>query len=768
MKRILLIGEKPSQVKKFKEVMLKNSSSVQEDTKVYSYEGIWQGALGTYEVKMIPLSGHITTIDTPEDYAWGKVDPIQIVKDEKALYFKETYKFKKILINNALNYDELYIATDPDSEGDNIGLEAFTILTRKNSKFKTNVKRIWNSSLTDQEIKRAFTATEGASLGWDTRLGLSVQGRQIADAWLGFAGTREITQAARQIVPIKVFSVGRVQLPTLKMIVDRDEEHETFVPKPLWNLNAILQAPNKAEFTAIHHKNPFTDELQIDTILQTIKNEKIATVQEIGQSRLNRKPPVPLNTTAALSLIARLFKMKAEDGLQILSDLYLEGLLSYPRTENAKFSDTFTHKDILDKLNQSLKYSTLIGKIKSSKQVRTNGLQKGVEDHDPIHPTGELPALNSTKIAKKHLDVLETLTLYYIGLFMDDLILDKIKASILIKNEEFLAEGKMIVSEGWTEAVQWQKTEEELLPTIVKGQHLPISKIEKIKTQTRPKPRLNDATILKQMERLGLGTKSSRPSILEKLVERGYIIRDRTQIISQPSGRTLISVLNPIWPDIVTNTFTKDVEAKMDEVAKGKTAYTVMLDQLKQQYIQLHLLLLQNLQIFVSSLKNIDPVLLGANLHKNSSTKKNIKNSHRTIPNLENTTAEFEDLGTCPRCKEGKIIKRVNKNNQTEFLACNKFPNCKWTQAQNTAPNISGKDGNNNKTDNKYIKGNENKVSSNFQKASNHDSNSVPKQVQKCPTCKEGNLVTRTNRFSGQEFFGCSNYPNCKYTQKKQ
>ena len=594
---------------------------------------------------------------------------------------------------------------------------------------------------------------------------MSVQGRQIADAWLGFAGTREVTQAARQAVPIKVFSVGRVQLPTLKMIVDRDEEHESFVPKPLWNLNATLQASNKTEFISLHHKNPFTYETQINSVLQIVKNEKTALVKDIENVRLNRKPPIPLNTTAALSMLARIFKMKAEDGLQILSDLYLEGLLSYPRTENAKFSDTFTHKDIIDKLTQVQKYSVLTAKIKSTKQVRTNGLQKGVEDHDPIHPTGELPSLNSAKISKKHLDVLEILSLYYIGLFMDDLVLDRIKTTVLIKNEEFLAEGKMIVSEGWTEAIHWQKTEEELLPTIVKGQKLPITKIEKLKTQTRPKPRLNDATILKQMERLGLGTKSSRPSILEKLVERGYIIRNKTQIISQPTGRTLISILNPIWPDIVTNTFTKDVESKMDEVAKGQTPYTIMLDQLKQQYIALHLLLLQNLPNFIMTLKGIDPSLLGPNLQKKF-TNKNFQKLTKTVTNSDKKETGTEDLGSCPKCKEGKIVKRINRSNNSEFLACNKYPNCKWTQTLNDNNNFSGKKENNNMGDNKNLDTNVNRTSNGSKKTIQNESKNIQKDVQKCPTCKEGNLVIRTNRSSGQEFMGCSNYPNCKFTQK--
>jgi DNA topoisomerase-1 len=752
MKKILIIGEKPSQIKKFKDVILLGSKSVQEDIKIFSYDGTWKGNLDTYQVKMIPLSGHIATIDTPEEFGWGKVDPIEIVKDPKALYFKENSKYKKILNANALLYDELYIATDPDSEGDNIGLEAYNILIRKNPRFKTNVKRIWNSSLTDIEIKRAFTATESANLGWDTRLGLSVQGRQIADAWLGFAGTREITQSARKVHRVKVFSVGRVQLPTLKMIVDRDLEHESFVPKPLWNLNATFTASNGSQFIATHTKNPFTEEKIANDVVAKIKNEKIGIVQNVENLRLQRKPPAPLNTTAALSLLARLFKFKAEEGLEILSDLYLEGLLSYPRTENAKFSDSFPHKDIIDKLKQNLKYNGLLAQIKSSTQVRTNGLAKGVEDHDPISPTGEIPALASTKITKRHLDVLEILTLYYIGMFMDDLVLDKVKLNISVKNEPFEAEGKTVVSEGWTEAITWQKSDDELLPLVRKQEQLPLVKLDKIKSATKPKPRLNDSTILKQMERLGLGTKSSRPAILEKLVERGYIIRNKTQFISQPSGRTLVSLLNPIWPDIVTNSFTKNVESKMDDVARGKTLYPVMLDQLKQEYIKLHQLLLTNLPSFVSSLQTIDSSLLGVNIQKDrfqsSNTSKVLKKDQNQ--NQKNFGTSKANFGLCPNCKTGNIIQRTNRTTNNNFYACDRYPNCKWTQSTEKGAPVKDEQ------QSLPIKKPENKT------------NNIATDVENivCPVCKKGKLIIRTNRASGVQFQGCSNYPECKHTQK--
>jgi DNA topoisomerase-1 len=657
MKNILVIGEKSSQVKKFKDVLLQNTVSRQEAKMVYSYTGIWRASLGVYNVTMIPLTGHISKIDTPEKYGWGKVAPIQIVKDPKALVFKDDYKYKQVLRKNAPNFDELFIATDPDSEGDNIGYEAYNILIKANPKLKTNVKRVWNASLTRNEIIRAFTETESRPNGWDTKLALSVQGRQIADAWLGFAGTREITIAARKVLPIKVFSVGRVQLPTLKMIVDRDLEHESFVPKPLWNLQAKLETKNKETFTAAHQKNPFVNEEEINNLYKKLRPLKTGTVLKVEKNRIHRKPPAPLNTTAALSLLARRFKLKAEKALNILSDLYLEGLLSYPRTENARFNDNFPHNDILSKLKGNSDYGLMINKIGPSvKQVRTNGLKKGVEDHDPIHPTGEMVTKESTKITKLHLEVLELLSKYYIGMFMNDLVIDKVKVEITIGDEIFNSEGKTVIAEGWTEAISWQKIKDEVLPNLTNQDQVTIKELKKIKSQTKPKPRYSDAIILRQMERLGLGTKSSRPSILEKLVSRGYIIRKKTQIISQPSGRALIQVLEPIWPDIVTNTFTKNVEAKMDEVARGNTTYQGMLDQLRQQYIKQHELLIENIPKLLKQLQSIDSSLLNVNL---ASSKKLLT---KTTKNREksdikgNRTILTDNKKICPSCKKRRGI----------------------------------------------------------------------------------------------------------------
>jgi DNA topoisomerase-1 len=762
-KRLLVIGEKPSQVKKFRDALLKkkNSRSIKESKYIYRYEGTWISTQ-TYEVIILPLIGHIAKIDTPEAYGWGKVPPIEIVKQPQALIVKEDPLFKRILTKVSRNVDELYIATDPDSEGDNIGFEALNIVTKANPILKTNVKRVWNSSLTHNEITRAFKQAESRPPGWDTRLALSVEGRQICDAFLGFAGTREITQAARQVHPIRVFSVGRVQLPTLNMIVDRDIKHETFIPKDFWNIKANLISSSGEEFEGNHKSNPIKDENLANQIRNRLKGVKQGNVSKLIPKVVKRKPPAPLNTTAALSLLARLFKLKANTGLKILSDLYLEGYLSYPRTENARFKAKFPHNKILQKLSKNSTYTALISKIQSKHQVRTNGRKMGVEDHDPIHPTGELPPPG--KLQKIQSQVLYTLTRHYIGLFMDDLILNKVKAEVLINQELFLSEGSTIINKGWIEAITWSKPKDKILPKLKVNEIISIKQIRKSKSQTKPKPRWSDATILKQMQRLGLGTKSSRPSILEKLVERGYITRNKTQIISQPSGRVLIKILEPIWSDIVTNAFTKHVETKMDEVATGQKPYKKMIDELRLEYIQAHQLLLKNIPMFQHALKEVDPSLLPG-FRKDSKSKfknkvtsikkttKSVKKAYPANINHKQDTPSLQSGKTtkCPLCNQGNQIQRQNRSSGEKFLGCIRYPDCKWTQKLKQTTKTSRKANITKHTSKKHI------------------DTSVPqtKIPVSCPTCKKGTLVKRVNRTSGNTFFGCSFFPQCRHTQTK-
>lgn len=596
--RCLVIGEKTSQVKTFASALCGSVTSNKHSKYIYEYHGKWTNSKNiVHDFTFLPLAGHITNIETNKGFGWNECPPIKIVYDKKALKFINTRKYVTILNKLIKSADELWLALDPDSEGDNIALEVVNILSSSLKKNNIPIKRVWNSSLTKAEIIRSFEHTKQ----WSDLLAWAVQGRRIVDAWLGFAGTREITRAARKVARVKVISVGRVQLPTLYFIVNRDVAHESFVSQDRWRLTSILSELGNNDktnfFNSSYEKGLFDDEMVANSIfakLQPSKGTENAEIIDIKNEKKSRLPPPPLNTTAAISLLSRLMRISAKKGLDLMVHLYSKGLLSYPRTENSKFKDNFPHKKILSLLLGHQPFIPLIKKVRQNHQVVVNGKKKGVEeDHDPIHPTGELKGLNSLNSLQKR--AWEILSRHYISLFMHDFTTAVVKVRISILSEIFSSEGISITDLGWKEAHDWDKRKDKFLPNLIKGQKLRIIDLKLDKKPTQPPKRLTDSNLLMAMESANIGTKSSRPDILQKLVDRNYIVRSGRSLISTDWGRALVASLSPIWPEIVSPAFTAHVENLMDKVGKGTEKYQFMLDSLRSEYINLHQKLISKL-----------------------------------------------------------------------------------------------------------------------------------------------------------------------------
>jgi DNA topoisomerase-1 len=432
---------------------------------------------------------------------------------------------------------------------------------------------------------------------------LAVLGRRFVDAWLGFAGTREITRAARQVASVKVLSVGRVQLPTLYLIVSADLAHETFVPTDQWALAAKLKHKG-TEFDIIHISGYVTDEKLVHDLLNQLSTAKHATVKQVKTEIETQLPPHPLNTTSAVSLLSKTMKIQASKALELMVDLYNRGLLSYPRTENKKFKAGFPHKDIISSLLKISDYVPYISQIQDTTQVRNNGPRKGEEeDHDPIHPTGELKGIGS--LPNPQAKALDILTRHYISLFLPDLKIEKTQAGFGIEGEEFGARGRRVVDLGWRAICWWITTKENELPELISGETIAILELYLKSNQTKPPKRYTDAELLLAMERANIGTKSSRPDILKKIQQRNYVRRQGQTLISTLWGRTLIASLTPIWPEIVSPEFTAYVEELMDKVAKGSETFPAMFTQLRQKYMQLHQKLIEKIPEYQDLLKEV-------------------------------------------------------------------------------------------------------------------------------------------------------------------
>jgi DNA topoisomerase-1 len=709
--RVLVIGEKPSQVKALTSALCNTITTEKAAERIYLRKGMWKD----YDLIFLPLAGHITTLDTAPGFGWKECAPIDIVEDDKSLELKWNKLFKNVIRQQAKLVDQLWLATDPDSEGDNIAWEAFQIAIAANSRLKRATKRVWNSSLTSYEIERAFENLTS----WNDSLALAVQGRRIVDAWVGFAGTREVTIAARRVVRQSgvVYSVGRVQLPTLKLIVDRDREREKFQTQDKYNLLAdIVDAPNSQTvlITVKHVKSPFDRQKAIQDLLKKLLNAERGTVSDFESKTVKVPPPSPWNTTDALAILTKELGISADEALSLLVTLYEEGFISYPRTDNRRFKEGFPHSLILEKLKDYQIFLQFLGQIIDPDKVKIPGKKQGIEDHDPIHPTGEIPKVNN-KITELHIKAWKYVSLHYIGMFMPDLEQGRGSVTILIRDEPFNQRYQQTLVEGWTAAIHWKRPKTSSPFTFKKDQIVSVGNIREQVYKTKPPKLWSDSTIIRRLEKLGIGTKSSRPEILNKLRLRRYVSKKgRSSYLSTATGQSIIEVFEQIWPELVVPDFTRKVEAYMDDVADQSSPYDNMLSELRQYYIELH-------QKLITQLPKLQGLLQQS---ANSGDPSTSAQSTIESPRRDNML--------CPVCKEGNLLQRYNPKTKKPFFGCSRYPKCQWTSP--------GK--------------------------KNRQGVLVPVETEKdlvgpCPNCDGILLLKRRKKF---RLVGCSNYPRCSYS----
>ncbi|MHA1968859.1 MAG: DNA topoisomerase, partial [Candidatus Hodarchaeales archaeon] len=513
-----------------------------------------------------------------------------------------------------------------------------------------------------------------------------------------------------------VLSVGRVQLPTLKIIVDRDRERNDFKSRLKYNIFADILNNNRTriQVTVKHDNSPFDKKEIVDEILERIKDSNTGQIVEFSVRKTSIAPPRPINTTDALSLLTKELKIKADNAMSLLATLYENGFISYPRTDNRRFKDEFPHDPIIVKLKNYPHYDPLAKLIKDTSQVRTNGRKGGTEDHDPIHPTGEIPK-ESNKITKLHIKAWDYIARYYIGMFMPDLIQSRGFVRVQIELEFFSQKCQQTMDEGWTQAITWRKPKETQKFTFIVGEIVQVNNLRESSFETKPPPNWSDSKLIKQLEKLKIGTKSSRPEIMKKLLMRNYIVRNKLSYEATPLGHSITQIFEQIWPDVVTPSFTRMVEQQMDEVATKEVKYEEMLERIRVHYIQLHKKLLLQLPelhklLEKTSIQSSDqPIAL----------KSQIKNKKR-----------LDKKNPCPLCQEGILLERFNMKTKQRFFGCSNYPRCNWT-----SPSRKTKEG-------VYVP---TLTSKNI--------------VGPCPTC-EGKLSLKKIR--NYRLIGCSNYPTCK------
>jgi len=578
--------------------------------------------------KVVGLRGHIINLDFPSEFnRWNKVSPSDLIDIEPVKKVSEksiAASLKSLVDKNPF----LIVATDFDREGELIGVEVVNLVKDYNKDIK-NIKRAKFSAITGYEIKNAFDKLAEV----DYNLSSAGETRQVIDLIWGAVLTRFISLTSHRLGR-DFLSIGRVQSPTLALLVEREKQIQEFIPKPYWKIIANLK--KEISFQAVHSKGQFWDEKKVNEIFNKIKLCKKAKVKSVEKKILHELPPSPFSTTTFLEACSYL-RLSASRAMSIAEELYMNGLISYPRTDNTVYPPSLNIKGILQKLSNS-KFSKEAKEVLENGRSRPTRGKKLTTDHPPIHPVG-VPA--NRKLTSEQEKVYDLVCRRFLATLAKDAVSETVKADFDIEGEKFNAEGYRLIETNWRSIYTYFKDKSKSLPEIMKDEVIDVTRITLKEDKTKPPARYTQGNLIAKMEQLSLGTKSTRHEIISKLYSRSYITL--SPLAPTPTAFAVIEAMSDC--DVVKPKMTAKLEKDMDSISEGEKTLDVTV---------------------AESRKMLKTVMI--ELEKD---KEKIKTSIRKAEREEST------VGKCPVCGKPMIIRKSRKGKR--FVGCTGYPDCKNT-----------------------------------------------------------------------------------------
>jgi len=576
---------------------------------------------------VIGLKGHIINLDYPSGFnQWTKIPPYQLIEVEPCKNISEkgiAFALKTLVKDTP----SLIVATDFDREGELIGAEAVNLLRSYNPGL-SDIKRARFSAITPYEINTAFDNLTEV----DYNLSSAGEARQIIDLVWGAVLTRFISLTSRRLGR-DFLSIGRVQSPTLALLVEREKEIKTFDPKPYWTLLAQLKKERPIDTT--HEHGVFREEQPAQEIHQRIKDSKDALVKEVQKTINHELPPAPFNTTTFIQAASYL-GFSAAKAMSIAEELYMMGLTSYPRTDNTVYPPSLNIHSILQKLSNA-HFS------KEVKEVQTNGRtyptrgKQQTTDHPPIHPV-DAP---SKKLGADQTKIYELICRRFFATLAKDAVSETTDVRFDISGEVFLTTGYRLVEAHWKNMYPYFKEKKKQLPELSVGERLEIMKITIKKEFTKPPQRYTQGALIAKMEQLSLGTKSTRHEIISKLYGRKYVMGGTPT----PTSTAIAVVDALINCDVVKPKMTAVLEADMNDIAEGKKTL--------EETVR------ESRMMLTKVMEELEP------------EKEKIKE------NINNAVKAQNTIGPCPKCGKSLMV-RVSKKGK-RFVGCSGYPECKNT-----------------------------------------------------------------------------------------
>jgi len=560
----LIVTEKNNSAKKIAEI-LGGSPGSDKSYKVPFYT--WSDEDG--EHMSIGLKGHVLGPSFPEGYSnWQKTDLHDLIDAE--LISEPTDKnVVKAIRKVAEDADELVIATDFDREGELIGLEALREILEANPELGSRegtedgtlrIKRARYSALTREEIEGAFTDLDELSYP----LANAGAARQDIDLLWGATLTRAVSLATRRFGS-NFLSVGRVQSPTLGLIVEREMERRAHVAEPFWELLAKFEHPD-GSFEAHHETDKFWDRAEAGKALAgTSGPGKVAAVTA---RKSTRKPPAPYNTTAFTTDASSRLGITPASAMRIAEDLYMDGFISYPRTDNTVYPPSLPTRELVASLVRIKEFSAASGLLDGD-LTPTRG-KKETTDHPPIYPT---QAVHPGALEGPKRRVYELVVRRFLATFSPPMVTESTRADIEAGSETYFVRGSVVVDPGYAGIYTYARSADDEIPKLEEGQELTLDGDPwLLDKETQPPPRISQGKLIEMMEERGLGTKATRADIIQKLYDRGYVYANPP--VPSETGIAMYDAFKKYVPRMATPEMTAQLEAEMDRIAAGEAQKT--------------------------------------------------------------------------------------------------------------------------------------------------------------------------------------------------
>ncbi|MGN0075394.1 MAG: DNA topoisomerase I [Parafannyhessea sp.] len=543
----------------------------------------------------------------------------------------------RALKNLAKKADSIVIGTDFDREGELIGSDALRQMREVAP--DTPVSRARYSAFTKAEIDHAFANL----VDLDQDLADAGESRQYIDLIWGAVLTRYLTTARRGGLG-NVRSAGRVQTPTLALVVQKERERDAFVPEDYWVISGTMApAGDKDEadsFKVTHATARFKDRQKADLAWSHLKDAKVATVTNIERKSRTTKPPAPFNTTS-LQTAAAGEGISPARTMRLAESLYMDGLISYPRVDNTVYPKSLDLRECVQTLAAVPNYRAVCNDLLAQpKLVAARGKQE-TTDHPPIYPTA---AADPDRLDGAAWKLYNLIARRFLATLSEPSVSESTKFSFEAEGEPLTASGTVLVKPGFRRIYPFGLRKDEQLPALEVGDACDVLTMNLDAKQTEPPARYSQGRLIQEMEKRNLGTKSTRASIIQRLYDVKYLRNDPVE----PSqlGIAVIEALTKYAPHITSPDMTAELEQDMTEVAEGEETQREVVDHSRA-------LLASMVGPLIEHQKDLGEAIADA------------------------VTADAK-VGVCPKCGKDLVLKTSAKNH-SNFIGCMGWPDCDVT-----------------------------------------------------------------------------------------